>query len=151
MIRDLCPGRGHDPSTIVEHASDLAQRGNPIREELQALLDQRQVERGVRKRQRGGVAFTPLDFNTLPCRSSTGNRDHGRTDINSDHGCLTGELVGHHSRHDPGPAGDIENPFTSLRCGYGLFDRLPCSIRRLWRRNAVATALETWWLKFGLR
>src|SRR6516162_1145439 len=66
-----------------EHTKHLLESGGAIRRKLQSLLTVRDVEAGIRERQRGCVSFAPRDRSPIRRRRRTGDSEHPGIEIES--------------------------------------------------------------------
>ena len=82
-----------------EHSHGFGESGDGIGEELQALLAQHTIEAVVIERLCIGRRLEPFDLGVLFGRNGSGNGQHRRVEIGTDHAAA--------GRHDwPGVAGD---------------------------------------------
>jgi hypothetical protein len=95
----------------------LAQRGRPIGEELQALLAEHDVERGVGQRQLHRAAFPPLGGHAFGLRGRARGREHGRAQVEPDDTRAASEGPGRGPRHDAGPAGHVQHALPRAQRG----------------------------------
>jgi hypothetical protein len=107
-VRREAPARG-------EHAADLGERGGPVREELQALLAQHEIEAAVRVGQRLGVAFAPVDGEPLVPALLARDGEHRRVQVDAEHGACRAQLRRDAPRDHAGAAGQVEDALARSR------------------------------------
>src|SRR6185436_15308684 len=99
------PARHADPSIGSEDPSHLAKRPEPIGEELEALLTEDEIEHARLERKGHHTRLPP--YHGRMGHHPSRDRQHGRVDVEADHGPLRTYTLGRQAGDGTGPAGDV--------------------------------------------
>src|SRR5687767_5728008 len=97
-----------EPARRFEHAAYLGETFQPVRQELQALLAQAEIEDARRKRHLESARTMPLVRYLHAARHLARDFDTARVDVEADHFSRDSNVRCSHARGDTGAAGDIE-------------------------------------------